>query len=60
MEILNKYIQVKAEVLSTGKKNPHEIFLFNSTTNRGFLVEGVASYICKKMNGEKKLFEISA
>ncbi len=56
--ISTKFVQLKAELLNTGKMNPHEIFLFNSTTNRGFMVEGIASYFCKKMDGQKRFSEI--
>ena len=56
--ISTKYVQLKAELLNAGKMNPHEIFLFNSTTNRGFMVDGIASYFCKKMDGQKKFSEI--
>ena len=33
-------------------------FLFNTTTNRGFAVDGLAALFCKELNGKKKLKDI--
>ncbi len=58
MDISSNYILLKAELLSTDNKNPNEVFLFNSSTNRGFLVEGIAAQLCKKMDGKKTFDEL--
>jgi hypothetical protein len=58
MDISNSYVQLKAEILSANNKNPNEIFLFNSSTNRGFMVDGIAAVLCKRMSGEKKINEL--
>lgn len=58
MDISNSYVQLKAEILLANNKNPHEIFLFNSSTNRGFMVDGIAAVLCKRMSGEKKINEL--
>ncbi len=57
MKYFNLYPIISAQTFpsNTGK---NEFFLFNSSTNRGFSLDGIAAHICKKFDGEKKLSEI--
>lgn len=53
---LKLYPRITAEIL--GKKKTEgsaSCFLFNSQTNRGYAVEGLAAILCKNFDGTKTL-----
>lgn len=60
MEMMDLYPLLVAESLTPGSENenPLAYYLFNSQTNRGFAVEGLAALFCKTMNGKKKVKEL--
>jgi hypothetical protein len=51
--------KISAQVF-TSPNNIDEYFLFNSTTNKGFAIDGYAAILCKKFTGEHKLSEVIA
>lgn len=51
------YPKISAQIFPSNT-NKDEFFLFNSSTNRGFSIDGLAAIFCKKFTGEKKLSEL--
>ncbi len=57
MKYSNHYPKLEAQIFPSNTSR-EELFLFNSNTNRGFSLDGVAADICKKFTGDRKLSEI--
>lgn len=57
MKYANFYPKLEAQIFPSNTSR-EELFLFNSSTNRGFSLDGVAADICKKFTGDKKLSDI--
>lgn len=60
MEYMDKYPLISAESLdgNSRQENQFSYFLFNSQTNKGYSVDGLAALLCKQMNGKKKLRDL--
>lgn len=56
MSKMDLYPNIKAEVLGKNKtEDLATLYLFNSQTNRGYSLDGLAAILCKKFDGKKKL-----
>lgn len=59
MDIMETYPKVIAEPLADNQQeNPLSYFLFNSQTNRGYSVDGLAALFCRQLDGQKKLRDL--
>jgi hypothetical protein len=52
-----QFPKISAQIFSSSTSK-QEFYLFNSITNRGFSIDGLAASLCKEFTGEKKLSEI--
>lgn len=61
MSKMGTYPLIKAEILGKNKtEDQASFFLFNSETNRGYSVDGLAALLCKRFDGTKTLQELVA
>ena len=57
MKYNNLYPKISAQIFPSNTSKD-EFFLFNSSTNRGFAIDGFAALLCKRFTGDRKLSEI--
>ena len=48
--------KISAETFSS-PNNRDEFYLFNTSTNKGFSIDGFAAVLCRHFNGEKNLVD---
>lgn len=53
------YPKISAQIYNS-PNSTEEFFLFNTSTNKGFTIDGFAAILCRKFTGDKKLSEIIA
>lgn len=51
--------KISAQIFKS-PNNTEEFFLFNTTTNKGFAIDGFAAVLCKKLTGDRTLNEVIA
>lgn len=49
--------KISAQIFKS-PNNPEEFFLFNTSTNKGFAIDGFAAILCKKFTGDRTLKEV--
>lgn len=55
----NFYPQITAQILHN-KNDEEKFYLFNTSTNMGYSIDGLAAQLCRKFNGDKTLTNILA
>ena len=51
--------KISAQIFKS-PNNQEEFFLFNTSTNKGFAIDGFAAVLCKKFTGDRTLSEVIA